>query len=434
LIGASRKLQPQDQAIVNYCFDSLRNLINKKANKMKELTEKCIQVGKIEYTVTIEGSKVDANLITAQVNSFQNFVEDDVRKMELAINAMEKLFKEVALKNAGFNLNSDCSKKSLESIPKNLFSTIKHEQNIPEPPRTKFVCKFCNQVFFHMRSLSSHVELEHRDRYPSPDRKRSKYPFNETCNICGRKFHSVIMLNIHKATYHSQRVSYKGDIESSSLSSQKEEDDTMFIIDHNYSKSKALSKKSARISRPSERFSPPGPEFIATRPRGRPRQRGLRPGRYSLQNNLRNRETKVVKKPTGRAITLPCVPYVPIMKESYHESLTRERNEKLAEKQSRIEKQKNNVSNSVQTVSTDKRSLSLEPAKRTRSARVWSEYGAKSPDTTLDNEQFSEDNWNKPYFDPDIPLDCSETNPIILLEPLNQDIINAFKSQSLFSK
>lgn len=81
------------------CFDTLKKIMGDKKDRLQELIRDCIKVGKLEYKLTIDGKHVNSDAILYRVHRYQDIYEQDFRRLVMSINAMEKLYSELAAGN-----------------------------------------------------------------------------------------------------------------------------------------------------------------------------------------------------------------------------------------------------------------------------------------------------------------------------------------------
>ncbi|XP_053208517.1 nuclear receptor coactivator 6-like [Panonychus citri] len=123
---ASRNIQASDKAIINTAVHELKKLFARRELLLKHLNTSCVAMGKVEYKLTISGSPVNVQEMYTRLTNFQQQYETDLKRLDWAVNAMHKLYSELSPNN---------ELRSTEDIIKDLIGPA---EGITDDPSAKY--------------------------------------------------------------------------------------------------------------------------------------------------------------------------------------------------------------------------------------------------------------------------------------------------------
>ena len=368
---ASRNIQTSDKAIINTAAHELKKLLARRELLLKQLSSNCISLGKVEYKLTIAGSPINIQEMYSRIASFQKQFEEDLKRLDWAVSAMHKLYSELAPKD---------EMRSTEEILKDLMEPA---EGVPEDPRSKY-------DRFRASPTKSINRSRPRVKTPRKPLKKYYYEGEEGCPESSFEDRVIPDKDPNDGKFHCELCS-KVFLKQISLAKHLEFDHPVSLgLEKKLGVSRSRSPKRAHCCTDCDKSFHSNIMLLIHRSNEHDANDS-----YEL-----SRESRTYSR---RSLS------------DYKSKLNDEQETKVTNEQS----------NKANRYGRAKRRTLMNDNKKP--AKYEDDIFLPSSMMDHSNSSSVRSFWrDADLFDPDIPIECSADNPIILLKPLSKEIIDAY--------
>uniref|UniRef100_T1KG16 C2H2-type domain-containing protein n=1 Tax=Tetranychus urticae TaxID=32264 RepID=T1KG16_TETUR len=368
---ASRNIQTSDKAIINTAAHELKKLLARRELLLKQLSSSCISLGKVEYKLTIAGSPINIQEMYSRIASFQKQFEEDLKRLDWAVSAMHKLYSELAPKD---------EMRSTEEILKDLMEPA---EGVPEDPRSKY-------DRFRASPTKSISRSRPRVKTPRKPLKKYYYEGEEGCPESSFEDRVIPDKDPNDGKFHCELCS-KVFLKQISLAKHLEFDHPVSLgLEKKLGVSRSRSPKRAHCCTDCDKSFHSNIMLLIHRSNEHDANDS-----YELSRESRTYSRRTLS--------------------DYKSKLNDEQETKVT----------NETSNKANRYGRAKRRTLMNDNKKPEKC----DDDIFLPSSMMDHSNSSSVRsfWrDADLFDPDIPIECSADNPIILLKPLSKEIIDAY--------
>ncbi|XP_074599589.1 uncharacterized protein LOC141853957 [Brevipalpus obovatus] len=407
------KMTLKEGVIIQKAFESLRQILQNKKKKLEGLIDQCYQVGKIEYKMTIDSAPVRPEVIVNRLDRYEQKYLHDFRRLLLSNNAMEKLYSELL---AGKTIKKVVAHaKMINPIVGSANQTIPQVHQDPSPNRSLTTSpdrtSNASSMLFSPSSRSipplplltgqkSSSILKSKPQKAKIGRPLSKQVARPSPRT--KKTTSQTSISPSQGSPEQPTLSKLPSPPSPVKKSTPMKDPTDDKYHCEFCSKAFLRVQSLNIHL--EFDHPPSTRMTISSPEGSP---------------IRSSGVGIECKECGKNFLSPVL--YNIHMKSFHYAKTRTSKSATEHNYSR---RNNKSSNSGRVIRGGRIVKRKRGRPRVRAARKRSVSEASLSDGDQSSNSYSH---QEPFFDPEIPFECSPTNPVVLITPLSQDIIDAYR-------
>nr|AYV89249.1 hypothetical protein 4 [Tetranychus evansi] len=371
---ASKNIQTSDKAIINTAAHELKKLLARRELLLKQLGSSCISLGKVEYKLTISGTPINIQEMYSRIVSFQKQFEEDLKRLDWAVSAMHKLYSELAPKD---------EMRSTEEILKDLMEPA---EGVSDDPRLKY-------DRFRTSPTQSISRSRARTRTPRKPVKKYYYEGEEGCPESSFEDRVIPDRDPNDGKFHCQLCS-KVFLKQISLAKHLEFDHPVSLgLEKKLNVNRSRSPKRAHCCTDCDKSFHSNIMLLIHRSNEHDANDGYELSRESRTYSKRLSDFK--SKLNGEQ----------------EDKVTTEISNK-ASKYGRAKRRTLINTNKTCPKSEDEIFLPRSMMDHSRSNSCESSVRSYWRDADL--------------FDPDIPIECTDENPIILLKPLSKQVIDTY--------